>query len=443
MQTLVFDVESYLDKDVTLKKLPTIQYVRHPLFKVHGAAIKVANDPAFWVTGKDLPAYFDELDWAEIIAISHNSLFDMLVLYEKYGKRPAQRIDTLGLARALLPADMDFDLDSLGIALGFGGKTDGGRIIQKIKGIRDLPPELEAELAPYAINDAEKEYKFFELLYPHLPEVERRLLDLTIRMGTEGILRFNHATAGEARKEADDKRNARIANSGLDISVLRSGEKFANELRKRGVEPPVKKSEKKTATAKAKAAEEYAKTGVAVAADDQYTYAFSKSDRAFLDLLDNPDVAHLCDGRLAAMSSGDIKRIDRLLAITGLPPYTIPMPLNYCGAHTTRWSGAGCVAAPTRVFVESKSGAILEIPITSVLPDDRVWDGENFVDHDGVIFSGVKEVIEYAGLTATPDHVVFLESGGETTFAQAAKVRARIASTIRPLAPDLKAGERG
>jgi len=351
MQTLVFDVESYLDKDVTLKKLPTIQYVRHPLFKVHGAAIKVANDPAFWVTGKDLPAYFDELDWAEIIAISHNSLFDMLVLYEKYGKRPAQRIDTLGLARALLPADMDFDLDSLGIALGFGGKTDGGRIIQKIKGIRDLPPELEAELAPYAINDAEKEYKFFELLYPHLPEVERRLLDLTIRMGTEGILRFNHATASEARKEADDKRNARIANSGLDTSVLRSGPKFAEELRKRGVEPPMKKSEKKTATARAADPN----------AEEVYTYAFSKSDRAFLDLLDNPEVAHLCDGRLAAMSSGDIKRIDRLLAITGLPPYTIPMPLNYCGAHTTRWSGGGGINVQNlKKGADGKAGKLRE-----------------------------------------------------------------------------------
>jgi len=45
--------------------------------------------------------------------------------------------------------------------------------------------------------------------------------------------------------------------------------------------------------------------------------------------------------------------------------------------------------------------------IQSVTPDMRVWDGESWVHHDGVVYRGVKEVITYDGLTATPDHLVW------------------------------------
>lgn len=49
------------------------------------------------------------------------------------------------------------------------------------------------------------------------------------------------------------------------------------------------------------------------------------------------------------------------------------------------------------------------IPIQYVTTKDRVWDGENFVSHNGVIFKGYREVIEYAGLRATKDHKVYVE----------------------------------
>jgi DNA polymerase len=48
------------------------------------------------------------------------------------------------------------------------------------------------------------------------------------------------------------------------------------------------------------------------------------------------------------------------------------------------------------------------IPIERVTTDDLVWDGEQFVHHDGVVCRGVKEVITYEGLTATKDHLVWV-----------------------------------
>ena len=53
------------------------------------------------------------------------------------------------------------------------------------------------------------------------------------------------------------------------------------------------------------------------------------------------------------------------------------------------------------------------IPIESVTLDDLVWDGKEFVAHEGVIYKGEREVITYEGLTATPDHLVFIEGEQE------------------------------
>ncbi len=49
------------------------------------------------------------------------------------------------------------------------------------------------------------------------------------------------------------------------------------------------------------------------------------------------------------------------------------------------------------------------VPIENVTTDMKVWDGESWVEHDGVIYKGEREVITYEGLTATPDHLVWVE----------------------------------
>ena len=49
------------------------------------------------------------------------------------------------------------------------------------------------------------------------------------------------------------------------------------------------------------------------------------------------------------------------------------------------------------------------VPIERVTTDMLLWDGESWVHHDGVIYKGEREVITYEGLTATPDHLVWVE----------------------------------
>lgn len=53
------------------------------------------------------------------------------------------------------------------------------------------------------------------------------------------------------------------------------------------------------------------------------------------------------------------------------------------------------------------------VPIQNVTLEHKVWDGQSWVKHDGVVYQGVKEVITYGGLTATKDHLVWVEGESE------------------------------
>ena len=70
------------------------------------------------------------------------------------------------------------------------------------------------------------------------------------------------------------------------------------------------------------------------------------------------------------------------------------------------------------------------VPIERVRTVHLLWDGESWVSHDGVIFKGEREVITYEGLTATPDHLVWVE--GQTQpiqFGDAASCGAHLVQT--------------
>ena len=53
------------------------------------------------------------------------------------------------------------------------------------------------------------------------------------------------------------------------------------------------------------------------------------------------------------------------------------------------------------------------VPIEQVTTDMKLWDGEEWVEHEGVVYKGIREVITYEGLTATPDHLVWVEGQQE------------------------------
>lgn len=74
--------------------------------------------------------------------------------------------------------------------------------------------------------------------------------------------------------------------------------------------------------------------------------------------------------------------------------------------EATRTLTKNCIAEGQRVLTNYGL-----VPIEQVTKDMLVWDGIEFVNHDGVICQGVREIITYRGLSATPDHEVWTAFG--------------------------------
>jgi DNA polymerase len=76
---------------------------------------------------------------------------------------------------------------------------------------------------------------------------------------------------------------------------------------------------------------------------------------------------------------------------------------QYHGAATGRF----CLAEVTLIRV-LRNGDVMDIPIEAVSRDDNVWDGDAWVPHEGVVFSGDKEVMTWDGVCATAEHQVYV-----------------------------------
>jgi hypothetical protein len=139
------------------------------------------------------------------------------------------------------------------------------------------------------------------------------------------------------------------------------------------------------------------------------TWAFAKTDAGFMALLEHEDVRvqALVSARLGNRSTLEETRTERFIDIAKRG--TLPVPLRYYAAHTGRVGG--CLVADTEVLVYDSVRGVTHKKIVDVLLDDLVWDGQEFVPHEGVQFSGFQEVISWDGVTGTPDHVVFTDAG--------------------------------
>lgn len=82
-----------------------------------------------------------------------------------------------------------------------------------------------------------------------------------------------------------------------------------------------------------------------------------------------------------------------------------------------------CIAEGEQVLTDAGL-----IPIEKVTINQKVWDGEDWVSHDGVVYKGEREVIEYEGLKATEDHKVFTQFG-ELPFGVCARKQIKITQT--------------
>lgn len=306
MDNIIFiDFETYYDRNYDLRRLTTIEYILDPRFKVLGCAIAENDGPAYWIDGEELP----DLDWENSEVVAHNNFFDGQILTLRYGIKAKRWSCTQSIARALLPVK-SHSLKSVTQLLALGAKTEG---------LTEGSKESDTKLIDYAINDVELCRKIYNKLIRFIPEPERELLHLTLRWGIDPRLQLDVEMLEAAYHEAIDQRNQAIESSGLSKEELTSQQKFEKWMIEQGIEVPYKTSNS---------------TGWTIP-------ALSKNDPKFHALrAKHPELEHVWLGRIAAKSNILIKRAEKLLQIARLTEQNLmPMPLNYCGAGTQRWSG--------------------------------------------------------------------------------------------------------
>jgi len=268
-----------------------------------------------WVSHKDLVDTFNTIDWSTTAVLAHNAQFDVAILSYVYGHQPCFIFDSLSMARALRGVEVGNSLAKLANEFGLPPK---GQAVHSTDGLEELTHEIEFELAEYCKHDTFLCEEVFKRLIKDYPAKELRLIDLTLKMFTNPVLELDQEMLREALVEESTKRTELLNRLGIEEATLASNDKFASVLSKMGIAPP-KKISKTTG-----------KEALALAKNDAHFQALLNSD--------NEDVALLCEARLAVKSTLERTRAQRFLDISERG--RLPVPLNYYGAHTGRWSAS-------------------------------------------------------------------------------------------------------
>ena len=328
MNLLTIDFETFYDTAFSLSKITTEEYIRSEKFEVIGVSVKVNDAPAIWFSGdfKDTKKFLQKFDIPNNAVCAQNAHFDGAILNWIYGLRPAKFVDTLSMANALHGINESCSLANLAKLYNIGAKGDE---VVKARGKRrlDFSPDELAQYGEYCKNDVELTYTLARFMMPQFPKKELKLIDLTIRMFTEPLLKLDTKILEKSLYELGlNRRNLmlklmkllNVKNEEELKKQLMSNEKFAELLKENGVEPPRKISP----------------------TTQKETWAFAKTDEEFAVLEDheNPVVQALFAARMGFKSTIAITRSEAFLDISKRG--TFPFPLKYSGASVThRWSG--------------------------------------------------------------------------------------------------------
>jgi len=319
MQLLTIDFETYYDNDFSLTKLTTEEYIRDARFETIGVAVSVNGEKPEWFSGDktDTLKWLNKFAWHDAVAIAHNAVFDMAILSWIFGIRPKMISDTLSMARAIHGTEVGGSLKALAEHYQIGVK--GTEVINaKGKPRKNFTAKQLDMYGEYCCNDVILTFELFKRLQGNFNKVERKLIDNTIRMFTEPKLTLNSIDLIDHLNALKKEKEELLKQVGLtDKETLMSNPKFADVLRTYGVVPPMKIS----------------------LATGKETYAFSKNDENFKQLLHYPnyEVQALVAARIGVKSTLEETRTQRFIDISGRG--LMPVPLRYYAAHTGRWGG--------------------------------------------------------------------------------------------------------
>lgn len=374
------DYETYWSSTYRMGKnyLSTSEYVLDERFKSHMCSVQWHNErKAKVIAGKDMRKWARDVDWKRTGVLAHHTHFDGLILSHHDKVKPAFMLDTLSMARALMPLQVGGSLDKVSKALGLGGKK-GGDILVDTQGKRDLTAAEYKKMAKYAGHDIELTWEVFKKMMQFFPPEELHVIDITVRMFTDPTLIVNPekmqavVDAEIARKDAllkkVTRKSALLPDVRITKTMLSSNDQFSDLLVKLGVEVPMKVS-----PTVAKRLQE----GEEPVWPDDYIPALAAGDYAFKSLASHEDrkVRDLIAARMA-VKSVNLERKAEKFAGRGASGRPVPVYLNYAGAKTWRWSGSDGVnwqnmnrGSGMREAIEAPKGHMLLIADQAQIED--------------------------------------------------------------------------
>jgi DNA polymerase len=312
---ITVDFETYYDKEYSLSKMTTEEYVRDDRFEAIGVAVKVNDGETVWCAN-EIDKFLSQYDWSNAFVLAHNTMFDGAILSWRYGIKPKAYLDTLCMARAVDGTEVGNSLAKLAERYGVGKK--GTEVVLAMgKRRADFDPVELHQYGEYCRNDVDITYALFNIFREGVRAKELKLIDLTIRMFAEPVLQLNLPLLEQHLEEVKARKEELLSAAGVSKEVLMSQPKFAQLLESMGVDVPTKISPT---------------TG-------KVAPALAKSDDGFKALLEHPDerVQALAAARLGTKSTLEETRTERLISIAKRG--SLPVPLRYYAAHTGRWGG--------------------------------------------------------------------------------------------------------
>ena len=314
---VTLDFETYFDKDYSLNKLNTQEYVADPKFKVWGVGIKLDGDQTEWFGEDDAEEALHDIDWDNATLVCHNTLFDGYILAEEYGIYPKFYCDTAAMARGLEP-QKSASLRAVAKRTFPDDETmRKGEELASAKGVYDLSHALEQDIAGYCVQDVDLTHAIFQKIFSDYPKSELNLIHLTTKMFCQPELVLDTDRIESLLNHIRDCTEGTIAASGIAREVLSSNAKFSEHLKSIGITPPTKRSPT---------------SGLQIP-------AFGKNDYGWKQLVAMyPEHKHIWEARIAVKSRLDETRAARFLNSINHNGY-MPVPLRYYAAHTGRFGG--------------------------------------------------------------------------------------------------------
>lgn len=471
MDIVTIDFETYYDKDFSLSKMTTESYIRDPRFEVIGVGVKVNDYPTDWYTGDNPARFLKSLDYRNKAILCHNTAFDGAILAWHFGIKPKLWLDTLSMARPFHQMTVGGSLKALATYYGLGQKGEEVLNALGKRRANFTPDEMnrygeycknDVELTYQLFKKLSKGFPVSELMV--IDQTIRMYTEPVIELDVLTLHHHLDEVRSRKRRLIADMGLKDVSEEAV-TKALMSNQIFAKYLANLGIDPPTKVSARtgKETWAFGKTDKGFTdllehpdeRVQVAVAArlgvkstleETRTENLISVAKRGRLPIMLNYYGAHTgrfsggdkmnlqnlpsrgnntirralkapagqllisCDSSQieARMVAWLAEQHDLVGAFAENRDVYSEFASEVYGRTVTkadkieRFVGKTCVAEGTLVLCDSGWK-----PIEQVSLSDKLWDGKEWVCHQGLLNNGIKPTLNLCGAWLTPDHQVW------------------------------------